>query len=688
MAKQNVSFFERHVEKFVVGVCGAVFLAAAALYLVQTPNTVEVDGEARGPAEFYRSFRDKGEQALNQMRNAKWDPPAEEAKKIAEIKAGLQVRDSGPPSPLPVAFVPPSPPIPEISGASGKRVELAEILAPPKPLVTAGRSRAVTLTPPAIISGSMVPPPPPASSENPKEVAWAAVISSIDRKEQRARFEARGYSETRMGLVIAGIEVQRQAKLANGSWGPEEPAGLWSEAVVQDPPRLQLQEREGGEQVIPPEQLVALDTFIKKFNTYDLQTPLLRSRFQMELSKSQGDWWEWTIPPNAFPSLEGDLYTDYGYQDEESAASGGGGSIGAMPPMGMGPGNMGGPPPGFGGAPNRPAPRPPTGGPGRPGEGPPIAGPGGAAPRPAPGAPNPSQDALNQLRQLTLKAKAAEDKKRYIEAEQLYARAVGLPGVPDDKKKPAQRELERLRPLAEKAMLDRQKASEQLIKKVQSNFGPDRDPIWATDVSIIPGKTYRYRLRLLVLNPYAGLPSYLVKPEQALDVMIPTPWSPWSDPVETRALQRALVTNIADDGKSATVEPWVWTGDKGWTQSGRKKVAVNETIAFPSPDGQQVKYGTVKAIDRNRVIITNAQGEDETHTPEADAKAKADLTKEKQAEDKLRPVRQQLQPNFESTLRTPGGAAPNPGYMGGPPMGMPPMGGPPGGFREPIGGGR
>ena len=45
MAKQSVSIVERHVEKGLLGICVGVLLAAIVLYLVSTPNTVDLGGE-------------------------------------------------------------------------------------------------------------------------------------------------------------------------------------------------------------------------------------------------------------------------------------------------------------------------------------------------------------------------------------------------------------------------------------------------------------------------------------------------------------------------------------------------------------------------------------------------------------------------------------------------------------------
>ncbi|MCH7813696.1 MAG: hypothetical protein IID40_06710, partial [Planctomycetes bacterium] len=51
MAKQAVNAFERHVEKGVLGVCALLLFASVGLYLVRSPNTVQVGGRVAGPGE-------------------------------------------------------------------------------------------------------------------------------------------------------------------------------------------------------------------------------------------------------------------------------------------------------------------------------------------------------------------------------------------------------------------------------------------------------------------------------------------------------------------------------------------------------------------------------------------------------------------------------------------------------------
>ena len=51
MAKQAVNAFERHVEKGVLGVSALLLFASVGLYLVRSPNTVEIQNQQVGPGE-------------------------------------------------------------------------------------------------------------------------------------------------------------------------------------------------------------------------------------------------------------------------------------------------------------------------------------------------------------------------------------------------------------------------------------------------------------------------------------------------------------------------------------------------------------------------------------------------------------------------------------------------------------
>ena len=137
MAKQNVTFIERHVEKIVVGVAGAALLAIAVLYLIGTPHQVEMDGTKLGPEEFYTKLRSQAERARNLMKNAE---PGQDA---PEDGGAIVVPDSDAqrspydyqniPKELTETFAQLGPNVPEAGrGRARGQIRLAEIL-PPEP---------------------------------------------------------------------------------------------------------------------------------------------------------------------------------------------------------------------------------------------------------------------------------------------------------------------------------------------------------------------------------------------------------------------------------------------------------------------------------------------------------------------------------------------------------------------------
>src|ERR1051325_6025198 len=125
MAKQNVTYLERHLEKFVIAGCGAVLLAVVYLYLVASPHSVTVNGVAMGPRDFYEQFKTKGEQELLKLKTAQ--PPADQkpidATAIINPKTSEKI-----PGTFVVAVGYPSPAVPQVAAGVHGQVELAQLL--------------------------------------------------------------------------------------------------------------------------------------------------------------------------------------------------------------------------------------------------------------------------------------------------------------------------------------------------------------------------------------------------------------------------------------------------------------------------------------------------------------------------------------------------------------------------------
>jgi hypothetical protein len=214
--------------------------------------------------------------------------------------------------------------------------------------------------------------------------------------------------------------------------------------------------------------------------------------------------------------------------------------------------------------------RPPMGGP----EGPLAPGRGGpgAARRPpvgAEGSPdNRGASGRAEAAKMLKDAKDDIDKKKYLEAEEKLQTLVTR-GATGELNKSQLDEVNRLRkeiqPNVEELLIKKQKEA-RVVAGVPNRMR-DVEPLWFNDVSVTPGQTYHYRLRLVVFNQYIGQATKLVDPQDAGKVVIRGQWSDWSEPIQVKPSLYLFLTSVADDGKKAKVMLREWAhGDlKGST---------------------------------------------------------------------------------------------------------------------------
>lgn len=118
--------------------------------------------------------------------------------------------------------------------------------------------------------------------------------------------------------------------------------------------------------------------------------------------------------------------------------------------------------------------------------------------------------------------------------------------------------------------------------------------VWTHDVTVAPGKTYRYRCTIKLLNPFFGKEPVLNATQQSLakSPTIASASSDWSDPVTVPPEIEIFVTGAkTGDGRDADVEIYRLFGGKRWSES--FKIRPGEVIGeVKKRDDQEVDYST------------------------------------------------------------------------------------------------
>lgn len=122
---------------------------------------------------------------------------------------------------------------------------------------------------------------------------------------------------------------------------------------------------------------------------------------------------------------------------------------------------------------------------------------------------------------------------------------------------------------------------QKLPRPTEYKRGEKTIKLLAYDITAEPGKTYIYRVRVVMYNPLAGYKPYLKDPSQNLLVGIVSDWSEPTDPVKIEKDMYFFVRDLTEDGKGITVSVYkwykgllckenftVWPGDQvGWTKT-------------------------------------------------------------------------------------------------------------------------
>lgn len=261
MAKQSVSIVERHLEKAVLGVCVVVLLAAVALYLVSSPNTIEMGNDTVSPGIIDAKIAEAGRNLAARLRNVAVDKiEIEDAvPKLMEAVNPLEYARLPRTLPRSVPFLPPVPKVVEPTPQAGEIV-LAKVVMPSKPMVTQGRST-LSLVPHAILGQPGITPPGP-NEINPykRDVNWVTVAATYDIQRQIDVCKKAGYKPGRRNPYVIGVDLQRRAKLTDGSYSDWADVKSYAPLVAPDPPEVKVV-KGIKEQVLEPETRERIEEF-------------------------------------------------------------------------------------------------------------------------------------------------------------------------------------------------------------------------------------------------------------------------------------------------------------------------------------------------------------------------------------------------------------------------------------------
>lgn len=108
--------------------------------------------------------------------------------------------------------------------------------------------------------------------------------------------------------------------------------------------------------------------------------------------------------------------------------------------------------------------------------------------------------------------------------------------------------------------------------------------VWTSDLTVEPGRTYQYRLRIITTNPLYGRPLPESQEDLREQFTLAGEWSPWSDPVETHQLRYFWAVSGSEDVGYAKVQ--LWRFHDGIWKMAEDNVHPGDPIGSPSTPWQ------------------------------------------------------------------------------------------------------
>ncbi len=539
MAKGPLNVIETHFEKGLLGLAVLALVGVALYYGALGPHRVEFDGERLGPEQLDERIAAKAVQLAEKLK-----PTTVKPDDVPNFSQQLRARFETPifqadPNAglalaprLPVA-VPLGAPLPTLDDAAAVReaVSLVKVLPPTRPVVATGISQ-VQRRP---LTLDPTTPPQPGQPAQPGRRAVEAESVGLSWVTVAAYYPR----EALRNLMTEAKYVSYRAQVFVVSVDAQRqemlPSGEWSDwvDVERGPGTLSVE-------VPAPVYDEATGSVVNQADL-DRQIELVRAAQRLILQPpfypvDSGDVWD--VPP--LPNLSA-------------------GARAAPPDKAAEP---------------EPEPRPV---------------------RPPPGG-RPAGPAPQQVRQeLDRKVKDADQAARagrLEEAERLAREVFDHPQATTALRNRADQVIKRVAALKRPGTRGPEDPNTLVVNPV----GKDRDPaIWFHDETVVPGKTYRYRLRVKIWNRYVGKRAELRDPADANKTVLVGDWSEPSDPILVYPRTHFFVRSRAfGDEPAVSCEVFTWHSGR-WlreTFSARVGDIIGETKDVrldDGPDGRPVR---------------------------------------------------------------------------------------------------
>ena len=564
MNTKGITFWEQHVEHLALGFAGVVFVGLAAMQFVGNPNAVEVNGKQVGPGEVDNMLREHARE-ISAMIAPGEKPPVDLPEPVPALTT-FQTKLASGVSPKPTLWV--SAPIINPGGkdavdpAGGAFVQ-AEIAAPTKPIL---QQYIDTVEPEIVSSIAELQELLPAAPHDLEFVTVAAKFNRLDVRQewQTDKDGARALPPSWIeegGPYLVDIVVEREELVDENQFSnltvmnvipgrltfrPQLASNI--DSAVRDEVLGTLDEPASANEIVQPEFYPCLADAWSPPGAVQVVAETGNPEAD-ELAKLKSQLKRLTLERDRLVEKmkesncpEADPADAEKEEKDKERPSGGGRASGGG----------GEAPPGAGGGPSG------------------ASGGGRGLDRP--------QDGPDDSKCKELRNKLKKLKSRIEKLEQEIARLEPKDQAPVEEEKP---------------------------KEVQSVMG-DEVQIWAHDIWVEPGKTYRYRMTVKVYNPLFARKLDLIPEQQPLaeQFTLSSQTSEWSEPITVEPPLRVFVVdanpraNLAALGAMpfghASTEVYRFFGGRWW--SGKFNVRPGDRVGNADRSGKRNEAGST-AVD-------------------------------------------------------------------------------------------